>query len=64
MGGEKGQYRSLWEHYYKEANAIIFVIDSVDRIRMCVAKDELEGMLSHPDIRERRIPILFFANKV
>jgi ADP-ribosylation factor-like protein 6 len=28
-----------------------------------VAKDELEGLLQHPEIANRRLPILFFANK-
>jgi ADP-ribosylation factor-like protein 6 len=29
-----------------------------------VAKDELETLLQHPDIVGRRVPILFFANKM
>ncbi|XP_032262265.1 ADP-ribosylation factor-like protein 6 isoform X2 [Phoca vitulina] len=70
MSGQ-GRYRNLWEHYYKEGQAIIFVIDSSDRLRMVVAKEELDTMLNHPelqtsiyDIKHRRIPILFFANKM
>lgn len=63
MSGQ-GRYRSLWEHYYAEVQAIIFVLDSTDRIRMCVAKEELENMLSHQEIKSSKSPILFFANKV
>eukprot|EP00002_Diphylleia_rotans_P007430 TRINITY_DN1697_c0_g1_i2.p2 TRINITY_DN1697_c0_g1~~TRINITY_DN1697_c0_g1_i2.p2 ORF type:complete len:114 (+),score=25.78 TRINITY_DN1697_c0_g1_i2:504-845(+) len=63
MSGQ-GKYRNLWEHYYKETQAIIFVIDTSDKIRLCVAKDELEVLLEHPDIKARKIPILFFANKM
>uniref|UniRef100_A0A672M899 ADP-ribosylation factor-like protein 6 n=1 Tax=Sinocyclocheilus grahami TaxID=75366 RepID=A0A672M899_SINGR len=63
MSGQ-GRYRNLWEHYYKEGQAIIFVIDSGDKLRMVVAKEELDTLLSHPDIKHRRIPILFFANKM
>lgn len=37
MSGQ-GRYRSLWEHYYSDVEAIVFVLDSSDRIRMCVAK--------------------------
>ncbi|XP_064436584.1 ADP-ribosylation factor-like protein 6 isoform X5 [Mirounga angustirostris] len=48
----------------REGQAIIFVIDSSDRLRMVVAKEELDTMLNHPDIKHRRIPILFFANKM
>lgn len=29
-----------------------------------VVKDELELLLQHPDIEKRRVPILFFANKM
>ncbi|KAL7983502.1 hypothetical protein Chor_000378 [Crotalus horridus] len=43
MSGQ-GRYRNLWEHYYKDCQAIIFVIDS--------------------NLKHRRIPILFFANKM
>lgn len=63
MSGQ-GRYRNLWEHYYKDGQAIIFVIDSSDKLRMVVAKEELDTLLNHPDIKHRRIPILFFANKM
>jgi len=46
MSGQ-GRYRSLWEHYYKETHAIIFVLDSADKLRMAVAKDELNQLLQH-----------------
>jgi hypothetical protein len=61
MSGQ-GRYRNLWEHYYKDVGGIIFCIDSTDKIRMCVAKDELETMLTHQDLRN--VPLLFFANKM
>lgn len=44
--------------------AIIYVLDSTDAIRMCVAKDELEQLVEHKEFASRRIPILFFANKM
>lgn len=46
MSGQ-GRYRNLWEHYYRDAQGIIFVIDSTDKFRMVVAKDELDHLLSH-----------------
>ena len=46
MSGQ-GRYRSFWEHYYKETQGIIFVIDSSDKLRMSVVKNELEQMLGH-----------------
>eukprot|EP00775_Hariotina_reticulata_P012191 gene12191-12328_t len=29
-----GRYRTLWEQYYREAQALIFVLDSADRLRL------------------------------
>ncbi|KAL3896533.1 MAG: hypothetical protein SGCHY_004017 [Lobulomycetales sp.] len=57
------KYRDLWEHYFGDADAVIFVLDSSDRLRACVARDELELMLASPVLAEKRVPILFFANK-
>jgi small GTP-binding protein len=57
-----GKYRPLWEHYFKDANAIIFVIDCSDKLRMCRVKEELKMLLEHPDTKG--IPTLFFANKI
>ncbi|XP_037646151.1 ADP-ribosylation factor-like protein 6 isoform X3 [Sebastes umbrosus] len=62
MSGQS-RYRNLWEHYYKESHAIIFVIDSGDKLRMVVAKEELDTLLNHEDIRSKKMPVLFFANK-
>ena len=56
-----GRYRSLWEQHYNEAQAVIFVVDSADKLRLCVAKDELDAMLQSRDLHGK--PILVFANK-
>lgn len=63
MSGQ-GRYRNLWEHYYQNAQAVIFVLDSSDRLRIAVAREELELLLKHSEIEKKRIPILFFANKM
>lgn len=63
MSGQ-GKYRNLWEHYYKDSHAIIFVIDSGDKLRMVVAKEELDTLLNHEEMRDKKIPVLFFANKM
>ncbi|XP_029695895.1 ADP-ribosylation factor-like protein 6 isoform X2 [Takifugu rubripes] len=63
MSGQS-RYRNLWEHYFKETHAVIFVVDSSDKLRMVVAKEELDILLSHEDIRCRKMPVLFFANKM
>lgn len=44
--------------------AIIFVVDSADRLRIQVAKNELDILLEHPSIRNREVAVLFFANKM
>lgn len=62
MSGQD-KYRSIWENYYQDVQAIIFVIDCADKIRMCVAKDELDTLLSHDDLVRAEIPILCLANK-
>lgn len=78
---------------HRESHAVIFVVDSSDKLRMVVAKEELDVLLSHEganelqlcsksvenppratlphlcpsgclDIRRRKIPVLFFANKM
>ena len=54
MSGQ-GRYRNLWEHYYKECDAIIFVIDSSDKLRFVVAKDELDILLKNEKIISKRI---------
>ena len=49
MSGQ-GRYRSLWEQYYRDAEAVIFVVDSSDKLRTVVARDELESLLNHSGI--------------
>ncbi|TYZ62670.1 hypothetical protein PybrP1_002849 [[Pythium] brassicae (nom. inval.)] len=63
MSGQS-RYRNLWENYYSDVQAIIYVLDSTDSIRMCVAKDELEQLVEHKELSGKKIPILFFANKM
>lgn len=63
MSGQS-KYRSLWETYYKDAQAIIWVIDATDRFRMCEVRDELMTMLEHEDMKGKGASILFFANKM
>jgi ADP-ribosylation factor-like protein 6 len=63
MSGQS-RYRTLWGNYYRTTNGIIFVIDSSDRARILVAREELQQLLLHPDMSSRNIPILFFANKM
>lgn len=43
-----GKYRMLWEQYYNDVKAVVYVVDASDKLRLVVAKDELEAMLNHP----------------
>merc|ERR1712232_555188 len=63
MSGQS-RYRNLWEHYYRDVEGIIVVVDATDKLRFAVAKDELDLMLSDQQVQERKIPILFLANKI
>lgn len=47
MSGQ-GRYRNLWEQYYHDAEAVIFVIDSSELLRLEVAREELHALLEHP----------------
>lgn len=63
MSGQE-KYRHLWDECYKEVEAVIFVIDSDDRNKVPAVRNELSLFLDHPDIINKDVPILFFANKV
>jgi ADP-ribosylation factor-like protein 6 len=63
MSGQS-RYRNLWETYYKDAQAIIFVVDSSDKFRVAVAKEELDMLMSHPDVVSNPVPLLVYANKM
>merc|ERR1712080_10086 len=63
MGDVGGQdkIRPLWRHYYQNARCIIFVVDSNNKDRVNVAKDELHRMLAEDELRDAAL--LVFANK-
>uniref|UniRef100_A0A6B2LKS6 ADP-ribosylation factor 1 n=1 Tax=Arcella intermedia TaxID=1963864 RepID=A0A6B2LKS6_9EUKA len=59
--GGPDKIRPLWRHYYQEATALVFVVDSNDRDRMDEAANELQRFLSEDELRD--VPLLVFANK-
>eukprot|EP01035_Chromulina_nebulosa_P017822 gene17822-23433_t len=61
LGGQI-KMRSIWEKYYDEANAVIFVIDSSDTNRFIEAKLALISACENETLKS--IPIVIFANKV
>jgi small GTP-binding protein len=59
--GGRDKIRPLVVHYFKDNDALIVMIDSVDESRFQELKEILETYLTHPD-SENAI-LLFFANK-
>jgi signal recognition particle receptor subunit beta len=53
--------RSIWERYYNEANAVVFVVDSADVERLDEAKSEFLAICENELLKT--VPILVIANK-
>lgn len=47
MSGTPKYRQALWEQFYADCNAIIFVLDASDRQRLPLARQEFENMLQH-----------------
>ncbi|XP_022984611.1 ADP-ribosylation factor-related protein 1-like isoform X1 [Cucurbita maxima] len=60
LGGQPG-LRSIWEKYYEEAHAVIYVIDAACPSKFEDSKSALEKVLRHEDLQGA--PLLVFANK-
>jgi ADP-ribosylation factor related protein 1 len=60
LGGQES-LRTLWESYYSEAHAVVFVVDSTDRERIEQCKTALDSIVSSESIEGT--PILMLANK-
>ena len=60
LGGQTG-LRPYWRCYYQDTNAVIFVVDSADKERIEIAKQELELMLQEEELKG--VPVLVLANK-
>lgn len=60
IGGQES-LRSSWNTYYTNTEFVIVVVDSTDRERISVTKEELYRMLAHEDLR--KAGLLIFANK-
>ncbi|KAE8664017.1 Chromosome transmission fidelity 8-like protein isoform 1 [Hibiscus syriacus] len=53
--------RSIWEKYYEEAHALVFIIDAACPSRFEDSKSALEKVLIHEDLQGA--PLLILANK-
>lgn len=59
--GGQDKIRQLWKHYFQNTQALIFVVDSSDKDRVEIAKEELHKMLSEDELKDAVVLIL--ANK-
>ena len=59
--GGRCKSRALFRHYYKGTDALIWVVDSNDRDRMEITKDELHRTMNDEEMSG--VPVLVFANK-
>ncbi|XP_065904624.1 uncharacterized protein [Dysidea avara] len=53
--------RPLWKHYFHGSEGLIYVMDSADRSRLSVAKDELAWILESDEMVG--VPLVILANK-
>uniref|UniRef100_A0A3B3Y926 ADP-ribosylation factor-like 5C n=1 Tax=Poecilia mexicana TaxID=48701 RepID=A0A3B3Y926_9TELE len=60
IGGQES-LRASWYSYYCNTEIVILVVDSTDRERLTVTKEELHRMLAHEDLQNAAILVL--ANK-
>ena len=59
--GGQDKIRVLWKHYYQNTDALIYVIDSNDKVRFDDAAEELKKMMEEEALKQ--CPVLIWANK-
>lgn len=60
LGGQD-TLRPSWATYYRGTHAVLLVVDSTDRARIALVKDELFRLLQHDELQQS--VVLVFANK-
>jgi small GTP-binding protein len=60
--GGQSKTRILWNHFYKDTNGIIFVIDASDEDRIDEAKEEIDKLLIEPLLSN--CILLIYINKM
>eukprot|EP01133_Synstelium_polycarpum_P012062 gene12062-14113_t len=60
IGGQP-RFRGMWERYCRGVNAIVYVVDSVDREKFEQSKQALHDLINKPPLL--KIPLLVVANK-
>jgi small GTP-binding protein len=59
--GGQDKIRQLWRHFFRDAKAVIFVVDSSDKNRSEEAKEELNRLMQDEELKDAIF--LIFANK-
>lgn len=54
--------RSLWPTYVTHIDALIFVVDCGDTVRLADVRLLFRRILEHPAVHDRRLPVLVYAN--
>ncbi|VDO43300.1 unnamed protein product [Haemonchus placei] len=60
VGGQQ-RIRALWKYYFRDTQAIIFVVDSADVDRMEEARNEIHSLVADAELHDA--VLLVFANK-
>ncbi|KAM9967393.1 hypothetical protein ACTFIW_001477 [Dictyostelium discoideum] len=60
LGGQT-QLRTIWNKFFSDVHAIIYVVDSSDKERFNESKEELEIVINDSKLKD--VPLLLFFNK-
>ena len=60
LGGQV-TLRVIWDKYFADSHAVVFVVDSADRERLAEARTELEAIVKHKSMQDA--PVLVVVNK-
>uniref|UniRef100_A0A6G3MJW3 ADP-ribosylation factor-like protein 2 (Trinotate prediction) n=1 Tax=Henneguya salminicola TaxID=69463 RepID=A0A6G3MJW3_HENSL len=60
--GGQDSIQHLWHHYFENTNALLYLVDSTDTVRLENSAASLKDSLSYPELRAT--PVLILCNKV
>jgi len=61
LGGHASA-RKIWKTYFPAVDGVVFIVDAEDTERFPEAKEELENILSTPELEKS--PIVILGNKI